>query len=200
MAVPHLFQDFGNAKPQQQVSTSLPTIEDVEDQKLEAFEKGYQAGWDDAVSAQTETQSFVSSGLANSLQNASFEYHEMRATFNASVEAIIGNITEVILPQAAHASLGAHIREQVLTLTRNSLDRSIEIAVAPESEATVRSALDDSLPKPFVLVTDDLLSSSQALLRLGPQEVELNLDRSIAGISAAIASFFETHPNEVKDG
>lgn len=199
MAVSHLFEDFGGAKPQHTSTPGLP-VEDVEDQKLEAFEKGYQAGWDDAVAAQTETLSFVSSGLANSLQNASFEYHELRATLNASVETIIGSVTDVILPQIAQQSLGAHVCEKVRTLTRNSLDRQIEIAVAPESEAAVRAALDDDPPKPFVLVTDDLLAPSQVVLRLEQRESELHLDRAIADISDAIASFFETQPNEVKDG
>ena len=175
-------------------------IEDVEDQKLDAFEKGYQAGWEDAVAAQTETRSFVSSGLANSLQNASFEYHELRATLNASVEAILAGVIDIVLPQIARASLGAHVREEVSALARKGLDRDIEISVAPESESAVRAALQDDLPTPFVLRTDKLLAPTQVILRLDGSEAELHLDRAIADISAAVASFFETNPNEVKDG
>lgn len=199
MSAAHLFQDFGQPKPKQASAHNL-AVEEIEDLKLEAFEKGYQAGWDDAVAAQTETQSFVSSGLANSLQNASFEYHELRATLNASVEAILKNVTDVILPQIAQASLGAHIREAVQALARDSMDAAIEIAVAPESEAGVRAALNDDPPSPFVLVTDSLLAPTQVTLRLERTEAELHLDRAVADISSAVASFFENHPDEVKDG
>lgn len=198
MSATHLFQDFGKPKPKQSGTQNL-AIEEIEDQKLEAFEKGYQAGWDDAVAAQTETQSFVSSGLANSLQNASFEYHELRATLNSSVEAILKTVTDVILPQIAHASLGTHVRETVQSLARESMDRIIEIAVAPESEAAVMAALNDDPPAPFVLVTDTLLAPSQVTLRLDRTETELHLDRAVADISSAIASFFENHPDEVND-
>ncbi|MEL6464862.1 MAG: hypothetical protein AAFQ58_07820 [Pseudomonadota bacterium] len=198
MTASHLFQDFGEQKKRRDVSESL-RVEDVEDQKLEAFEKGYQAGWDDAVSAQTETLSFVSSGLANSLQNASFEYHELRATLNASVEAIFNKIINTVLPQIAQASLGTHVREKVIELSRDSLDRHIEIAVSPESETAVRAALDDDVPKPFVIVTDDLLAATQVVLRLENQEAEVHVDRALAEISAAVASYFETHAYEAKD-
>ncbi|WP_299592099.1 hypothetical protein [uncultured Tateyamaria sp.] len=199
MTASHLFEDFGDAKAQERFSSRMP-VEDIEDQKLESFENGYQAGWDDAVAAQTETLSFVSSGLANSLQNASFEYHELRATLNASVETIIGQVVDVVLPQIANASLGAHVREKMAALTRKNLDRDIEIVVAPESEAAVRTALDDDPPKPFVLITDELLAPTQVVLRLDRNEAELHLDRAVAEISAAVTSFFENQANEVKDG
>ncbi|WP_299047520.1 hypothetical protein [uncultured Tateyamaria sp.] len=199
MSAAHLFQDFGEPKPKQAALQHLGA-EEIEDQKLEAFEKGYQAGWDDAVAAQTETRSFVSSGLAASLQNASFEYHELRATLNASVEAILRNVTDIILPQIAKASLGAHVRDTVQSMVRDSLDSAIEIVVAPESESSVRAALNDDPPKPFILVTDELLAPTQVTLRVERTEAELHLDRTVADISAAVASFFENHTDEVKDG
>lgn len=199
MTAAHLFQDFGDPKPKRAAKQQL-AIEEIEDQKLEAFEKGYQAGWDDAVAAQTDTQSFVSSGLATSLQNASFEYHELRATLNATVEAILKNITDMVLPEIAHASLGAHVRQTVQQLVRDNLASTIEIAVAPESETAVRAALNDTLPSPFALVTDPLLAPTQVTLRLEQKEVELHLGRAISDISAAVASFFENHTDEVKDG
>lgn len=198
MTASHLFQDFGDPKPRQGVSANL-RVEDIEDQKLEAFEKGYQAGWDDAVAAQSETRSFVSSGLANSLQNASFEYHELRATLNASVETIVSRIIDIVLPQIAQASLGAHVREVVLDLVRDSLDRQIEIGVSPESETAVRAALEDDPPKPFVIVTDDLLTATQVVLRLENKEAEVNLNRAMTDIAAAVASYFETPVREEKD-
>lgn len=109
-------------------------------------------------------------------------------------------VIDTVLPQIAHASLGAHVREEVSTLARKSLDRDIEIVVAPESEAAVRTALQEDLPTPFVLTTDKLLAPTQVVLRLDRGEAELHLDRAIADISTAVASFFENNPNEAKDG
>ncbi|APX13297.1 hypothetical protein [Tateyamaria omphalii] len=199
MSAAHLFEDFGEEKPKLADAASLP-IEVVEDQKLEAFENGYQAGWEDAVAAQSETQSFVSSGLASSLQDASFEYHELRAGMTATVETIIKSVTDIILPRVAHSSLGAHVREKAQDMVRASLDKRVEIAVAPENEAAVRSVLNDDIPEPFLLVSDNLLAPSQVVLRTEQTEAELDLDRTVAEISAAVTSFFEAQTFEVNDG
>ena len=51
----HLFEDFGG-KPKPKSKAPSFRIEEVEDQKLESFENGYRAGWDDAIKAQAETK------------------------------------------------------------------------------------------------------------------------------------------------
>ena len=199
MTASHLFQDFGFEKPK---TAHNPVFdpEDIEDEKLAAFEQGYQAGWDDAVAAQNETLTFVSSGLASSLQNASFEYHELRATLNGTIEAIIQEITTAILPQIAQASLGSHVREQIVALARDMLDCHVEIVVSPLSEAAVQNALADDPPSPFILITDELLAPTQVVLRLENKEVELHLERTVTEISTAVAAFFATGQDEVSHG
>lgn len=199
MTASHLFQDFGYEKPQAGHVSGIDP-EDIEDEKLAAFEKGYQAGWDDAVAAQNETQTFVSSALASSLQNASFEYHELRATLNGTLEAIVSGILETVLPQIAQASLGVHVREQIVALGRDMLNRTVEVAVAPQSEEAVQNALDGELPRPFVLITDDLLAATQVILRLENKEIEVHLDRTMADISSAVSAYFATVTDEVSNG
>jgi flagellar biosynthesis/type III secretory pathway protein FliH len=199
MSTSHLFQDFGTEQPIKTGRTAM-AVEEIEDLKLQAFENGYQAGWDDAVKAQSNTRTHVASGLASSLQSASFEYHELRATLNASVRGIMMQMAETILPMIAKASLGAHIQERITEATRDALDRPIEIAIAPESEEAVRAVLSDKVPDPFVLVPDPLMDSTQAILRLGSRETEINLDRVMVDIGTAITTFFETHNSEVNDG
>ena len=119
---------------------------------------------------------------------------------NASIEAVLKGVTDVVLPQVARASLGAHIAQRVQEIATQRLDMAIEIVVAPENEAAVRNVLQDEIPEPFRLVTDELLAPAQAMLRAENTEVELNLDRAVAEISAAIAAFFETQSTEVNDG
>jgi len=198
MTASHLFQDFGVPKPPR--SPSKLGIEEVEDQKLQAFENGYQAGWDDAVAAQNETLSHVSSALASNLQTASFEYHELRSTLNATVADIMRQVTDTILPEIAQASLGAHVQDTVASLARQGLEREIEIVVSPESVTAVRGALGDEPDPPFVLITDDLLAPSQVLLRVAHKEIEVDLHRVVTELSVAISSFFDSQSSEVTDG
>lgn len=199
MTATHLFQNFGFVQPTPPSSHKVD-LEEIEDGKLDAFENGYQAGWEDAVAAQSETMSHVSSGFANSLQNASFEYHELRATLNSTVETIVNGLTSSILPQIAQESLGAHIREQIISLSRGALDREIEIIVAPENEMAVQNILSDNPPRPFVLVTDELLAPTQALLKLNEKEIEIQMERAMTEVLQAVSAFFSSDLKEVTDG
>lgn len=199
MSLMHLFQDFGTLKPVDAQKTSIDT-EEFEDLKLQAFEGGFQAGWDEAVKAQTETGIHVSAGLAASLQSASFEYHELRSTLHSAVQTIVTEIVETILPLTAHASLGTHIRELIGTVAMEALDRSIEVVVAPGREDVVRNTLSEELPEPFTVVVDDALSPNQAILRVAEKEFDVNLDKTVNEIAIAVTNYFETQKAEVSNG
>ena len=51
MSIAHLLEDFGETHAHAPIAMDDVSLED---ERLEAFEAGYQAGWDDAVKAQTE--------------------------------------------------------------------------------------------------------------------------------------------------
>jgi len=199
MEATHLFEDFGSVMDHTSNSTEL-NEDKVEDQKLASFESGYQAGWEDAIKAQTETNVHVSSALAESLQEASFNYHEMRSVLNRTVQEVMTRVNETLLPMIARETLGAHIHEQIAATVRAGLDRTIEVTVSPESLDTVQSVLSDRITKPFEIVADPLLAPEQAVLRLGPDEQEIDLNQVVSEISNAISAFFQSQNQEVANG
>lgn len=199
MSTSHLFQDFGTLKPAKAGKKSM-SIEDIEDMKLLAFDGGFQAGWEEALKAQSETLTHVSDGLAESLKSASFEYQELRETLQTAVQAIMSEVVDTILPLTARASLGAHICELVQSLSQDALDRSIEIVLAPGREEAVQRVLSEELTESFKVVVDAMMSPNQICLRVGSKEMDLNLDRTVAEIATAVIDFFETQKTEVNDG
>lgn len=199
MSMSHLFQDFGTLKPENADKKSM-SAEEVEDLKLHSFEGGFQAGWDEALKAQAETTAHVSEGLAASLQSASFEYHELRKSLQVSVQTIMGEVVDTVLPLAARASLGVHICDLIKSISQDALDRSIEIVVSPGREAAVHDVLTGELSDPFKVVVDPMMSPNQARLRLGPKEIDVDLDKTVAEIASAVGSYFETQKSEVNDG
>lgn len=194
-----LFEDFGGLPKRTNDKPNLGA-EEVEDQKLQAFENGYQAGWDDAIKAQSETGKHVSAGLATSLQEASLEYEEMRKGLNASVSEIMSGIVSTLLPTVARESLGVHICEQIMAMTQSKLERTIEITVAPDTEKLVRSMLDGETNVSCDITADPLLAPTQAFLRLGPDECEINLDQVVNEITQSVTTFFETQNAEMTNG
>ena len=195
MSRAHLFQDFGSIRSDDP-GTGESAVE-IEEQKLQSFEDGYQAGWDDAVKAQSRTAQHISSALAANLQDASFQYHEMRATLNKSAQGILQQIVQTTLPTVAQASLGARICEEIIGQVRNALEAKIVVAVAPSSVDAVKTVLGDTLSDPFDVVGDAAMPPDQAVLRIDQSEIEIDMARVLAEIDCAVSAFFTTDDPEV---
>lgn len=199
MKTSHLFEDFGGSSNTTDETSELG-VEEVEDQKLQAFENGYQAGWDDAIQAQSDNGKHVSAGLAASLQEAKLEYEEVRSSLDGSLQEIMSGVVKTLLPAIARDSLGTHICEQVQVMSKTEMNRKIEVAVAPEAEDVVRSVLSESAAATCEIITDSLLAPTQAFLRLGKDEREINLDHVVTEIAQSVSAFFATRNSEVTDG
>ena len=190
-----LFEDFGSLQPK---SPSVTQSDDaLEDAKLEAFEAGYKAGWDDSVKAQAQSTQHVSSALAANLQDASFQYHEMRASLNKTVHEILRQIVQKTLPRIAHASLGTHICDEIIAQVRAGLEAQVVLAVAPSNFTAVQALVERDLPEPVDLVEDPGLGPDQAVIRIGECETEIDMARVMAEIDNAVSAFFATHGSEV---
>ena len=57
-----ILEDFGSIGPA--ASAVSLSEETLESERLESFDKGYRAGWDDAIKARSDDASEASSGLA----------------------------------------------------------------------------------------------------------------------------------------
>ncbi|MEP1518834.1 ABC transporter ATP-binding protein [Ascidiaceihabitans sp.] len=189
MSIAHLYQDFGPKTLGRDVNISLNDVE-IENQKLDSFEKGYQAGWDDAVNAQVATKTRISSDLAKNLQEVSFSYHEARSTLTKSLEPLFSDVVATLLPEVARHSLGPHLVAQLTDMVRVQTDQVIEITVSPVNLETIETLIENELESPFVMVPDPNLSEGQVFLRIGVEEREIDLDHVIETVGAAFNNFF----------
>ncbi len=192
-----LLEDFGSCTSTA-VAPSQPVISEseIEGQKLESFEKGYRAGWDDAVKAQGDESTRISSALGQHLQDLSFTYHEAYNNIMTSVTPLLNELVESVLPALARASLGQHIAEQLEQISRESAGTVVEIAVNPSKHDAVSPLLEQDYGFPLSLVTDDTLSEEQADLRFGGQEKQIDLGDLIASVTEAVEGF--AHDNQRK--
>ena len=85
-------------------------------------------------------------------------------------------------------------------MTHSGLERTIEIAVAPDAEAVVKSRLSVGIEGPFEIVVDRHLAPTQVLLRLGSDEREIHLEHMLNEISTTITNYFEHKNPEIADG
>lgn len=194
MSVSHRYRNFGGAG-KSDAAESGNTSEAREDEKLQAFEAGYQAGWDDAIKAQSTDKEKLSEELAQNLQQMSFTYHEALAKLTTSFEPVFRKIVEKLLPAMLSNSLGSHIVDLVTNVLNGSSDEAVEIVIHSQNSIAVSSLLEGSLKHPFSLVEDDSLGEGQAFVRLGEEERQIDIDGVLAEVSKAMIAFFHETKN-----
>lgn len=186
-------ENFGAPAP----SADMAQISEemLESERLESFDKGYRAGWDDAIKAKAEDGAQLADGLAQNLQDLSFTYHEVHAQVLSNLTPLFDEILQKILPALARDTLVGHIADQLSKVARDIAPALIEIAVAPgagEKVAQFVNAASSNLP---VSVTESPgLSDSQAELRLGGKELSIDLTDMSQQITAAVHAVLYERP------
>lgn len=189
------FDDDAAGGADETVMLSNDTLEEL---RLTAFEQGYKAGWDDAVRAEGEEQTRIRADLARNLQDLSFTYEEARATILRALTPLLREMSARILPELARQTLGETIAETLRPVAERETEIGIEIAVNPEARPAVEHALSQATLPQFSIIEEPALDTGQARLRFGERETEIDLDRVIAEIDAAVTEFFHAD-EEMRD-
>ncbi|QFT95143.1 hypothetical protein FIU86_20000 [Roseovarius sp. THAF9] len=190
MSVSHLLEDFGTL-------SSGDTIEmtDVllEEERLEAFEKGYQAGWDDSVKAQEGQAGHVSAEFARAVEDIDFTQKEAFRTILEGVRPLIMQIVETVLPAVARETLSPRLSEIIMQQVAVHGRRTVLVCVAPGQSAALDVA-DLGEGQVSVSVEEDAtLSPDQVQVRFEDgAEQEIDLHDTIARIATAIDAYFTT--------
>ena len=163
----------------------------LEDAKLASFESGYSAGWEDAAAAQADDQTRVSADLARSLQSLSFTYHEARSHVLKAVEPLLRQVVGQLLPAVARASLAPKVLEVLMPLAEDLVAAPIMLMLNPAARSAIEEMISKTNGLPLIIVEEPTLGEGQVYLKLGDVEREVNLDRAVIEISAAVRGFFE---------
>ncbi len=163
----------------------------LEDEKLASYDKGYSAGWEDAVEAQAGDQTRMRADLARNLQSLGFTYHEARSHILKAVEPLMLQIVGTLLPEIARETLAPFVLETLMPLAEGLADAPITMVINPAARAAVEALLEQATGLPLLITEEPTLSEGQVYLKLGLVETQIDLDRATADIAAAVRGFFE---------
>ena len=197
MAISRLLEDFSQeaTEPAWQVTESA-----LEDQKLDAFEKGYQAGWEDCTKSQEDSARHISADLAQNLGDLSFTYQEAVAACMAAIGPVLEQMVKTVLPDLARETLGMRVIELLEQETRRHVDPRVELLVAPTNVRTIRACFPDPPPMPIKLVEEATLADGQVHLRFGEgSEHEIDMTSVLSGLEDTITSFFHEVQPQMKE-
>ncbi len=202
MQLRHFLEDFGTPSTARTARTDGPALDEseVEAQKLESFEAGYRAGWDDAVKAHAEDHTRVSSAFGQNLQDLSFTYHEAYSQVVTAMTPLLEEMVNVLLPQIARDGLGQHIVTQLKDMAREVGSFEVVIAVAPVNAPAVAALLEEDFGFPLRLQEDDTLGEGQADIRFGETEKQIDLSDVLRTVSEAVQGFAHENRRQRANG
>lgn len=189
-ALNDLLEDFGSVPEQRGATLS---DEEIETQKLESFEDGYKAGWDDAAKAQSKDRRNLSTDLSQNLLDLSFTYNEAYAHMIKGLRPLLTEMTTKVLPEAMHATIGQRVVEEVLRIANQSQARcNVAVLVPSENLAAVEEVFEQDFSFPVTVREDASLAPGQVQMSFDAQEIELNLDSLMSEIQQAVESFTQS--------
>lgn len=187
MSIAHLLEDF--TAPASDVAMHLLGEEALEEQRLAAFEKGYGAGWDDAVQAQDEGRVQLGSELSASLSDLSFTYQEALTRMTLSLEPMFESLVQTVLPEIIDRGFAARLTEQLCEMAREQVGQPMYLTVPAGTAEQIGALLPREMtPRPQV-VEDPALSSGQARLQVGIAQREVDCDALLTAIAAAFDAY-----------
>ena len=198
-----LLEDFGDLRRDRRRATETagPSAEqDLEGLRLEAFENGYKAGWDDAIKAQADDQSRVSASLGQHLLDLSFTYHEAYSHVTKAITPLLEELVGVLLPEAARATLGAHVADRLAGMAQEIGQVDVIVAVSPTNAASVAPLLEGEFGFPVRLIEDDTLADEQADIRFGETERQIDLSGLLRSITEALEGFVQDNHRNIANG
>lgn len=196
-----LLEDFSEVTENVSISDA-PMFDEaaLEGQKLEAFENGYRAGWDDAVKAQSDDRTRISSAFGQHLQDLSFTYHEAYSQVINAMSPLLDEIVNTLLPEISKATLGSHISQHLQEMTREIGKMKVIIAVAPSNLESISPLLDQDFGFPIEISEDDTLADEQADIRFGQTEKQIDLGDLLNSVSEAVQGFSHDNRRKIANG
>ena len=197
MSIGDFLEDFS---PGVRRGTSAISEDEIESQKLDSFEKGYKAGWEDALKSLSEEQARISGDFARNLQDLSFTYHEAHAQVMQSMGPLLREIVDKILPVAMRETLGARIAEQLEELARKHGAQPMEIVTSPADMTAVNALLGEDFGFPVQAAVDDTLAEGQVFLRLAEEERQIDMASVLDTIRQGIDGLIDSTERELRHG
>ncbi|MBV2359278.1 ABC transporter ATP-binding protein [Thalassococcus sp. CAU 1522] len=190
MTLRSVLEDFARTRPGARDADPVAADGvDVEQLRLESFDQGYRAGWDDALKAQNEDGKRIAGDLAQNLQDLSFTYHEAYSHVLKAMTPLLNEIATVLLPGLEQEALRLHLVAQLQDIAREGDGLAVDLAVAPVHAEALAPLVDEPFGFPLRLIEDDSLADGQADIRFAGDERRIDLGEVLQGVKDAVQGF-----------
>lgn len=199
MGVFDLLEDFSEIAPPLPPQDTEDEDVEIEDFKLEAFERGYSAGWEDALEAQSGRQGKLSDTLELRLQDLSFTYHEALNQMSENLKPVLNCLFEEILPISMAATLAPRMADEVARLAQSSVATPVVLLVPTGTRDAVLGLLSRDHQMPIDVRENQDLTEDEVRLKIDGTTYDIDSGSTIKAIRNAIEDYLYHTRKEVSD-
>ncbi len=196
MSLSGLLEDFGTIAHGRMLEISDVSLEE---EKLAAFEKGYQAGWEDSNAASNEARGSHSADLIDAFREISCSLKESQCDLMFQVKPLLDQIVSTFLPKIAQNTLGPKINEVVHEMLDAHGHQPIQIHCATEHVNELQNTLYECEGMPISIAEDPQLKIGQVHVKFGGlEEQAIDFTSVIDGITEVIDTFFKANTPDIE--
>ena len=189
-------------QPDEPEMPSLLMPEDLEDLRLNAYERGYSAGWEDAMRQADDEASAQRAALARMAEGLSFTFHEAQAHLLGALEPLLKAIAAQILPALAREALVQAVSEALMSVAADLAEPPLVLRVPKGMRAAFESGLEGLAVPPLELIECADLPQGVAEFATGARQTRVDLAGTATELAESIARFYqiETPQKEAAHG
>ena len=182
--------------PQAPDSPALLMPEEIEDLRLNAYERGYVAGWDDGGKQTDADESTRRAAIERQIEQLSFTYHEARGHLLKAIEPLIVAIVGCVVPMAARVSVVPLAIEHLMPLAHAAAESPITLRIGIGDRGRYEAAFAGLILPPIDLVESDAMAPGQAEFTFGALDTRIDLTQAAEAIGRAVTSFYQINTEE----
>jgi hypothetical protein len=156
---------------------------------LEAFEQGYQSGWDDCIANETEERRRIGTDLAAALSELSLTTETIRTELLTSISPVLEEIASQLLPKLAAEAVAPILINEVTNIVSGHGPVTLELFAAPEKCASIAALVETVADLPVTVVPETAFAEGQVSIRFADQRRDIDLSDAAARMSAILRAF-----------
>jgi flagellar biosynthesis/type III secretory pathway protein FliH len=156
---------------------------------LEAFEQGYQSGWDDCIANETEERRRIGADLAGALSEMSLTAETAQRELLASIAPVIEEIAFQLLPRLAAEALAPVLIDEISSIVLDHGSIDLQLHAAPEKCETIEAVLQTATTAPITVVAEPAFAEGQVSIRFAEQRRDVDLSEAVARMSHILREF-----------
>jgi len=154
------------------------------------YDRGYQAGWDDAIRSVEDTQTHIDAELGRNLEALSFTFHEAQRQVCLSLEGLVSALLTQVLPPLYHEHVPHLIERVLLPAVEQAGHVTAELTCAPQDLEQVNELIARHGHLPISVRPEPSLARHQLRLELGNTCHELDADQLLSDLRTAMETLF----------